>query len=81
VRRRSRRVCGAQEKGRFEVFEDHHLRVGADIADSAPPAGLAVVEQRFDATEAGRVKVVTLTELIEGVGASSRCPEAELMWT
>lgn len=30
------------------------LRVGEVIADGAPPAGLAVVEQRFDATGAGR---------------------------
>jgi len=53
-----------QEKGRFEVFEDYHLRVGEVIADTAPPAGLTVAEQRFDATEAGRAKVVTLTELM-----------------
>jgi heme-degrading monooxygenase HmoA len=26
-----------QEKGRFEVFEDYHLRVGEIIADNAPP--------------------------------------------
>ena len=28
---------GVQEKGRFEVFEDYHLRVGEIIADTAPP--------------------------------------------
>jgi len=38
------------------------LRVGEVIAESAPPAGLASVE-RFDATEAGRAKLVTVTEL------------------
>jgi heme-degrading monooxygenase HmoA len=53
-----------QQRGRFEVFQDYHLRVGEVIADTAPPAGLAVVEQRFDATEAGRSKFVTLTELM-----------------
>ena len=54
---------GVQEKGRFPVFEDYHLRVGEITADSAPPKGLAVEEQRFDATETGKAKVVSVTEL------------------
>jgi heme-degrading monooxygenase HmoA len=54
---------GVQEKGRFEVFEDYHLRVGEITADTAPPKGLAVKEQRFDATETGKAKVVTVTEV------------------
>jgi heme-degrading monooxygenase HmoA len=54
---------GVQEKGRFEVFADYHLRVGEITADTAPPEGLAVKEERFDATEAGEAKVVTVTEL------------------
>jgi heme-degrading monooxygenase HmoA len=54
---------GVQEKGRFEVFEGYHLRVGEITADTAPPKGLAVEEQRFDATETGKAKVVTVTEL------------------
>jgi len=53
-----------QEKGRFEVFEDYHLRVGEVTADTAPPKGLAVEEQRFDTTEAGQAKVVTVTEVV-----------------
>ena len=53
-----------QEKGRFEIFEDYHLRIGEVISDTAPPEGLAVVEQRLDATEAGQAKAVTLTELV-----------------
>ena len=57
---------GVQEKGRFEVFEDYHLRVGEITADTAPPSGLAVNEQRFDATEIGKAKVVTITELEPG---------------
>jgi hypothetical protein len=52
---------GAQEKGRFEVFEDYHLRVGE--INTGPPKGTAVREQRFDATEIGKAKVVTITEL------------------
>jgi heme-degrading monooxygenase HmoA len=53
-----------QEKGRFEVFEDYHLRVGEVTVDTMPPKGLAVEEQRFDTTEAGEAKVVTVTELV-----------------
>ena len=54
---------GVQEKGRFEVFEDYHLRVGEITADTAPPKAVAVTEQRFDATEIGEAKLVTITEL------------------
>ncbi len=28
---------GAQEKGRFEIFEDYHLRVGEIFSDTQPP--------------------------------------------
>ena len=55
---------GVQEKGRFEVFKDYHLRVGEITDDSDPPAGLAVDEKRFDATEVGKGKAVTVTELM-----------------
>jgi heme-degrading monooxygenase HmoA len=54
---------GVQEKGRFEVFEDYHLRVGEITADSQPPKGLSVEQKRFDETEVGEAKVVTITEL------------------
>jgi len=56
----------AQEKGRFEVFEDYRLRVGEITADSAPPPGLAVAQQRFDETESGDAKVMTITEMVAG---------------
>src|SRR5215471_19982450 len=32
-----------QRKGRFEIFEDYHLRVGEVIADTTPPRGVTVV--------------------------------------
>jgi heme-degrading monooxygenase HmoA len=54
---------GVQEKGRFEVFQDYHLRVGEIVADSTPPAGLAVAQQRFDETTVGTGKAVTISEL------------------
>jgi heme-degrading monooxygenase HmoA len=55
---------GVQEKGRFEVFEDYHLRVGEITADTAPPKGLAIEQKRFDETETGSAKVVTITEVV-----------------
>jgi heme-degrading monooxygenase HmoA len=51
---------GVQEKGRFEVFEDYHLRVGEIFADSKSPLAK---QQRFDETEIGAAKVAGLTEV------------------
>src|SRR5882762_10376454 len=55
---------GVQERGRFEIFEDYHLRVGEITHDTDPPKGLSVEQRRFDATETGDAKVVTVTELM-----------------
>lgn len=52
-----------QEKGRSEVFEDYHLRVGEITADSHPPKGVAVEEQHFDETNIGEAKICTITEV------------------
>ncbi|MCJ2083511.1 antibiotic biosynthesis monooxygenase family protein [Methylobacterium sp. J-090] len=52
-----------QEKGRFAVFSDYHLRVGEVTADTHPPEGVPVREQRFDETEVGRAKLCTIVEL------------------
>ena len=51
-----------QERGRSEIFPDYHLRVGDVIADTNPPRGAPIKEQRFDETEVGVAKVVTFTE-------------------
>ena len=53
----------AQEKGRFEIFEDYHLRVGEIVADTAPPQGHTVKEQRLDETEVGTARLVTISEI------------------
>jgi heme-degrading monooxygenase HmoA len=53
-----------QEKGRFEVFRDYHLRVGEFTSDSRPAAGQVLRQQRLDETEVGAAKVVTITELL-----------------
>jgi heme-degrading monooxygenase HmoA len=54
---------GVQEKGRFAVFEDYHLRVGEITADTHVPSGQTLQVQRLDATEVGSAKAVTITEL------------------
>jgi heme-degrading monooxygenase HmoA len=55
---------GVQERGRFEVFEDYHLRVGEITADTNPPKGLTVDQSRFDQTAVGKAKTASITELV-----------------
>jgi heme-degrading monooxygenase HmoA len=50
---------GAQERGRFGIFEDYRLRVGEITADSA--AAAAPAQQRFDETQAGDAKAMTIS--------------------
>src|SRR6185312_11123675 len=52
----------AQEKGRFEVFEDYHLRVGEITADRGSVAGETLLQQRFDETEVGAARAMTISE-------------------
>jgi heme-degrading monooxygenase HmoA len=52
----------AQETGRADVFRDYHLRVGEVTADSRPPPGHAMREQRFDETEDGVAKLLSIIE-------------------
>src|SRR5262245_26561574 len=58
-----------QEKGRFEIFQDYHLRVGDVTSDTNPPKAAPVNERRFDETEVGAAKVVTFTEIMPIEGA------------
>jgi heme-degrading monooxygenase HmoA len=53
-----------QEQGRFEVFDDYHLRVGEVTFDSAPPKNITVKEQRFEETDVGAAKVAIFTEVL-----------------
>jgi heme-degrading monooxygenase HmoA len=57
-----------QEKGRLEVFEDYHLRVGEITADTNVPNGQMLRAQRFDETEVGAAKVATISELSPAAG-------------
>ena len=52
-----------QAKGRAEIFEDYHLRVGEITADTHIPQGQKLQEQRFDETGVGSSKVATISEL------------------
>jgi heme-degrading monooxygenase HmoA len=51
-----------QEKGRFEIFADYHLRVGEITADSGLPAGEKLAEDRRDETEIGDARYLALSE-------------------
>ena len=51
-----------QGRGRGDVFRDYHLRVGEIAADSHWPGGGSPPAQRFDETEVGESKLVTLVE-------------------
>ena len=62
-----------QEKGRFEVFEDYHLRVGEVTADTDPPKGQRLAQQRLDETEIGAAKAVTISQW-SSAGADLRLP-------
>src|SRR3979490_2373583 len=52
-----------QQRGRDEVFQDYHLRVGEIVLDTVLPPGTSIVEQRLDETEIGAAKFATLTEV------------------
>jgi heme-degrading monooxygenase HmoA len=60
---------GVQEKGRFDVFEDYHLRVGEITADTHIPGGQTIQHLRLDATEVGAAKVVSISEIDPRPGA------------
>jgi heme-degrading monooxygenase HmoA len=59
-----------QGKGRFELFQDYHLRVGDVTADTDPPRDAPIHERRFDETEVGAAKIVTFTEITPDKDAS-----------
>lgn len=59
-----------QGKGRFEIFQDYHLRVGDVTADTDPPREAPIRECRLDETEVGAAKIVTFTEITPDKGAS-----------
>jgi heme-degrading monooxygenase HmoA len=57
-----------QEKGRFEVFDDYHLRVGEITADNEVPEGQKLQALRLDATDISKAKFETISELTPANG-------------
>lgn len=69
----------AQARGRSEIFEDYHLRVGEITADSDWPQDRSPPQQRFDETEIGSAKLVTIAEPIgSGVKTADLAVELSL---
>lgn len=52
-----------QDKGRVDVFSDYHLRIGEITADTRPPQGHSVQEQRLDETQVGDATTVSLVDV------------------
>ena len=59
-----------QERGRSEVLQDYHIRVGEVTADTDASKEGPLLGQRFDETEVGAAKLATLTEIIPQPGFS-----------
>src|SRR5580704_1167354 len=67
-----------QQRGRDDVFQDYHLRVGEIVSDTAPPDGVRLVEQRLDETEVGAGKFATLTEILAAPTGPGSLASSEL---
>lgn len=67
-----------QEKGRFEVFQDYHLRVGQVTADNRVPDGHVWREQRLDETETGASKTISLIEAQRPPDLPEKAPAKEI---
>ena len=59
-----------QAKGRFDIFQDYHLRIGDVTFDTDPPKEAPIQERRFDETEVGKAKLVAFTEITPVKGAA-----------
>jgi heme-degrading monooxygenase HmoA len=53
-----------QEEGRFDIFQDYHLRVGEVFKDTAPPPNIPLIEQRLDETKSGKGGYASFTEIM-----------------
>jgi heme-degrading monooxygenase HmoA len=49
-----------QQKGRDDILESYHLRVGEIFADNKLPAGMKLLHQRNDETEVGEGTMATI---------------------
>lgn len=65
-----------QQQGRFEVFDDYHLRVGEVATDSQQPD---LPKTRFDVTETGPAPAATVAEVTPGAqGPATPEPNEDL---
>jgi heme-degrading monooxygenase HmoA len=66
-----------QAQGRDHVFSDYHLSICEVTADTQPPQGMQVIEQRLDETAVAAGKALTITELTppEGGGTFAAHPD------
>jgi heme-degrading monooxygenase HmoA len=64
-----------QGKGRSSVFADYHLRVGEIVTDTG--LDIPLPRQRFDATEAGTMKALALTERPLAAGPVTALPDGD----
>jgi len=49
-----------QQRGRADILENYHLRVGEIFADNMVPTGMHLLHQRSDETEVGEGTMVTI---------------------
>jgi heme-degrading monooxygenase HmoA len=60
----------AQEKGRFDIFQDYHLRVGEIVNDTAPPPEAPLTEESLDESQIGEATYASLTEIMPESGTT-----------
>jgi|SRR5450432_1084722 heme-degrading monooxygenase HmoA len=64
-----------QQQGRDQILNDYHLRVGDVTYDTNAPREAPIHEQRFDETETGVAKIMTLTEIVPRPGIVFGSPD------
>jgi heme-degrading monooxygenase HmoA len=69
-----------QEKGRFEVFLDYHLRIGQITEDTQLPEDCELLEQRLDETEVGEGTTAVLISATRGRDGDLMSTEGAAAW-
>ena len=69
-----------QEKGRAQILQDYHLRVGQLTRDTRLPDGQALPEQRLDETETGTPAVTLIDAKRPADWVATSSPEDVAKW-
>jgi heme-degrading monooxygenase HmoA len=69
-----------QEKGRAQILQDYHLRVGQLTRDTRLPDGQALHEQRLDETETGTPAVTLIDAKRPADWVATSSPEDVARW-